>query len=91
MCSCAAREPPRAPVPQEHEAVTVAATERPEERAQRWRCLDPALLERFTKRAMHGAVLEDFIRVAPEQYLWNHRKFKGRPAPLPDLYAKPPK
>ena len=27
---------------------------------------------------------------APEQYLWNHRKFKGRPAPLPDLYAKPP-
>jgi len=36
-------------------------------------------------------VLEDFIRVAPEQYLWNHRRFKGRPAPLPDLYAKPPK
>ena len=34
-------------------------------------------------------VLEDFIRVAPEQYLWNHRKFKGRPAPLPDLYARP--
>jgi Kdo2-lipid IVA lauroyltransferase/acyltransferase len=35
--------------------------------------------------------LEGFIRVAPEQYLWNHRRFKGRPAPLPDLYAKPPK
>jgi KDO2-lipid IV(A) lauroyltransferase len=33
-------------------------------------------------------VLEDFIRVCPEQYLWNHRKFKGRPAPLPDLYAR---
>jgi KDO2-lipid IV(A) lauroyltransferase len=36
-------------------------------------------------------VLEGFIRAAPEQYLWNHRRFKGRPAPLPDLYAKPPK
>jgi KDO2-lipid IV(A) lauroyltransferase len=36
-------------------------------------------------------VLEDIIRAAPEQYLWNHRKFKGRPAPLPDLYAKSPK
>jgi KDO2-lipid IV(A) lauroyltransferase len=35
-----------------------------------------------------GRVLEDTIRVAPEQYLWNHRKFKGRPAPLPDLYAR---
>jgi KDO2-lipid IV(A) lauroyltransferase len=32
-------------------------------------------------------LLEDFIRACPEQYLWNHRKFKGRPAPLPDLYA----
>ena len=34
-------------------------------------------------------LLEDFIRVCPEQYIWNHRKFKGRPAPLPDLYARP--
>ena len=34
-------------------------------------------------------VLEGFIRAAPEQYLWNHRRFKGRPAPLPDLYARP--
>jgi KDO2-lipid IV(A) lauroyltransferase len=33
-------------------------------------------------------VLEGFIRAYPEQYLWNHRRFKGRPAPLPDLYAK---
>lgn len=33
-------------------------------------------------------LLEDFIRVCPEQYIWNHRKFKGRPAPLPDLYAR---
>ena len=36
-------------------------------------------------------LLEDFIRVCPEQYLWHQRRFKGRPAPLPDLYAKPPK
>jgi KDO2-lipid IV(A) lauroyltransferase len=35
-------------------------------------------------------LLEDFIRVCPEQYLWNHRRFKDRPAPLPNLYAKPP-
>ncbi|HEU4618383.1 MAG TPA: lipid A biosynthesis lauroyl acyltransferase [Gammaproteobacteria bacterium] len=30
--------------------------------------------------------LEEFIRACPEQYLWLHKKFKGRPAPLPDLY-----
>ena len=35
------------------------------------------------------AQLESFIRVCPEQYLWNHRRFKNRPAPLPNLYAKP--
>jgi KDO2-lipid IV(A) lauroyltransferase len=32
-------------------------------------------------------VLEDFIRAAPDQYQWIHKKFKGRPAELPDLYA----
>jgi len=32
--------------------------------------------------------LEEFIRAAPEQYAWMHRKFKDRPAPLPDLYAR---
>jgi KDO2-lipid IV(A) lauroyltransferase len=31
--------------------------------------------------------LEDFIRSAPEQYQWLYRRFKDRPAPLPDLYA----
>jgi KDO2-lipid IV(A) lauroyltransferase len=34
------------------------------------------------------AVLEGFIRTAPEQYLWMHKKFKGRPARLPDVYAE---
>ncbi|HEY8519599.1 MAG TPA: lipid A biosynthesis acyltransferase [Gammaproteobacteria bacterium] len=32
-------------------------------------------------------VLEDFIRRCPEQYWWIHKRFKGRPAPYPDLYA----
>jgi KDO2-lipid IV(A) lauroyltransferase len=31
--------------------------------------------------------LEEYIRVCPEQYWWIHQRFKGRPAPLPDLYA----
>jgi KDO2-lipid IV(A) lauroyltransferase len=37
-------------------------------------------------RAFFGR-LEDYIRLAPEQYLWLYKKFKGRPAPLPDVYA----
>lgn len=32
-------------------------------------------------------LLEDYIRLAPAQYLWLYKKFKGRPAPLPDPYA----
>ena len=31
--------------------------------------------------------LEDYIRQAPEQYMWTYRRFKGRPEPWPDLYA----
>jgi Kdo2-lipid IVA lauroyltransferase/acyltransferase len=34
-------------------------------------------------------LLEDYIRLCPEQYWWIHQRFKGRPAPLPDLYAAP--
>ena len=30
--------------------------------------------------------LEDFVRAAPEQYQWLHRRFKGRPADWPDAY-----
>lgn len=33
------------------------------------------------------ALLEQAIRAAPAQYYWIHRRFKGRPAPLPDPYA----
>lgn len=32
------------------------------------------------------ALLEAHIRRVPEQYLWLYKKFKSRPAPLPDLY-----
>ena len=35
------------------------------------------------------ALLEEQIRVAPEQYLWTYRRFKGRPAEYPDVYARP--
>jgi KDO2-lipid IV(A) lauroyltransferase len=31
--------------------------------------------------------LEDYIRLAPEQYLWLYKKFKFRPPPYPDVYA----
>lgn len=34
-------------------------------------------------------LLEDYIRLCPEQYWWIHQRFKGRPPPLPDLYAAP--
>ncbi|CAK0774174.1 Lipid A biosynthesis lauroyltransferase [Gammaproteobacteria bacterium] len=32
-------------------------------------------------------LLEDWIRCAPEQYLWAHRRFKTRPPGFPDLYS----
>jgi KDO2-lipid IV(A) lauroyltransferase len=35
-------------------------------------------------------VIEGYVRLCPEQYWWIHQRFKGRPAPLPDLYAAPP-
>jgi Kdo2-lipid IVA lauroyltransferase/acyltransferase len=33
------------------------------------------------------ALLEDYIRTCPEQYWWIHKRFKGRPASYPDIYA----
>jgi KDO2-lipid IV(A) lauroyltransferase len=33
------------------------------------------------------ATIEEFVRKCPEQYLWVHRRFKGRPPPYPDPYA----
>jgi len=32
------------------------------------------------------AILEEHIRLAPEQYYWIHRKYKDLPAPLPNYY-----
>jgi KDO2-lipid IV(A) lauroyltransferase len=32
-------------------------------------------------------LFEEHIRLAPDQYYWVHRRFKGRPPPLPDAYA----
>lgn len=45
---------------------------------------DIADTERFTR------LLEDYVRLCPEQYWWIHQRFKGRPAPLPNLYASAP-
>jgi KDO2-lipid IV(A) lauroyltransferase len=33
-------------------------------------------------------LLEEKIRLAPEQYYWIHRRFKNRPAPHPDPYRE---
>jgi KDO2-lipid IV(A) lauroyltransferase len=41
--------------------------------------------EEDTRRYL--AVLEEQIRKCPEQYYWVHKRFKNRPAPLPDAYA----
>lgn len=41
-------------------------------------------VEQDTRRLTR--VLEGFIADCPEQYLWIHRKFKGRPAEFPDVY-----
>ncbi len=32
------------------------------------------------------AILEEFIRLCPDQYYWVHRKYKNLPEPLPDYY-----
>ena len=34
-----------------------------------------------------NAVVERFVRAAPEQYLWQHKRFKRRGEGYPDLYA----
>ena len=36
------------------------------------------------------AMLEDYLRLCPEQYLWLHKRFRNRPAGYPDLYAREP-
>jgi KDO2-lipid IV(A) lauroyltransferase len=36
----------------------------------------------------HIRLLEEYIRLCPEQYWWVHKRFKGRPASLPNLYSR---
>lgn len=36
-----------------------------------------------------NAIIERHVRLAPEQYFWVHRRFKGRPEPFADPYARP--
>lgn len=38
--------------------------------------------------ARQNRILEAQIQRCPEQYLWIHERFKKRPAPLPDVYAR---
>jgi KDO2-lipid IV(A) lauroyltransferase len=38
-----------------------------------------------TRRLM--GLLEDYVKLCPEQYAWIHQRFKGRPQPYPDIYA----
>jgi lipid A ethanolaminephosphotransferase len=33
-------------------------------------------------------ILETFVRACPEQYLWTHRRFRGRGSNLPNVYAR---
>ena len=34
-------------------------------------------------------LIEENIRLAPEQYFWVHKRFKARGPDLPDVYANP--
>jgi len=36
-------------------------------------------------------IVEEFIMLQPEQYLWVHRRFKNRPEGEPDIYQLPAK
>ena len=40
-----------------------------------------------TARWMNG-IVEKCILLAPEQYMWLHRRFKTRPEGVPDRYAR---
>jgi Kdo2-lipid IVA lauroyltransferase/acyltransferase len=57
-----------------------------------YKCIFLPALENFPSdnpgadAARVNLLLEEWIRTAPEQYYWVHRRFKNRPEPLVDVY-----
>jgi KDO2-lipid IV(A) lauroyltransferase len=57
-----------------------------------YKCIFLAALENFPSdnpgadAERVNLLLEEWIRTAPEQYYWVHRRFKNRPEPLVDVY-----
>jgi KDO2-lipid IV(A) lauroyltransferase len=53
---------------------------------------DPGVHDNDPARALAAMnrSIESLVRLAPEQYQWEYRRFKRQPAGIPDWYAPPP-